>query len=230
MAKPRYAIPFNGDSRLLEEALRSGQVSEVYFAGPSESNQSHCPDLKGADRKTLGRMIALCRAHRARVNLLCNAWTLFFRDLEAGFKFIRSVPGIDAVTLADPLAISTFREELPDTEIQASIIMNLNSYEKLETALKAGIGTATLPLRFNRDADFLVRVRGLKERYPRFKIKLIANHHCKSECLFGPWHYMLGEADVFDKDLFLKKSSLNKKIYGPVIFCSRTATPTSSSS
>ncbi|MBI4677256.1 MAG: U32 family peptidase [Elusimicrobia bacterium] len=218
MPRPRYAIPFNGDTRLLKEALRSGQVEEVYFGGPPESNASHCPELRNVDGQGLKRALELCRAHHVRTNLLCNAYTLLFKDIAACFKLVRSPPKIDAVTISDPLAISTFRKELPQTELHASVIMNLDSCARIEAALKAGIRTVTLPLKLNRDAGFLTKAKRLKERHPRLRIKLIANHNCRPDCIFSPWHYMIESAGSSERRPSLK-SPFHERIYGGVHAC-----------
>ena len=106
------------------------------------------------------------------------------------FRLVRSLPGVDAVTVSDPFALPAFRKAFPRKEIQASVIMGLDSVQKVETALRLGATSVCLSTRLNRDVRALEAVKGLKRRFPGFKVKLLANHDCRSECLFSPWHYL----------------------------------------
>jgi hypothetical protein len=194
-------------------------VYEVYFGGTREVHSNNFSDVYGGHgQEMLEKGLALCRRHQVRSNLLCNAWTLFFHDIGASLKLIRALPRLDAVTISDPMAIKTFRQAFPRLDIQASVIMNLDSLEKIEAALAAGVGTIALPTRMNRDAKTLKRVRELKKRFPRLKVKLLANHQCRSECLFSSWHYLIGSAAFFRKGLSCN-ARFQEEIYGKRSAC-----------
>lgn len=208
-----FSVPFNGDLALLDEALSSGRVAEVYFSGPSGRDVStyfSAGEIRGFDLRALRAAISLCRRRKARTNLLCNSVTLFFTKLKPLLKFVRSVKGLDAVTVADPLAVGRFVEEFPDKDIQPSIIMNLDSYAKVEQVLRLGAGTVTLGPRYNRDIRGLKRLVSLKKAYPRFKIKLLANYDCSYDCIYATWHYMAGvfKSQVPDSERLLRESEI----------------------
>jgi len=193
----RFSIPFNGDLKLTEWALSSGQVSEVYFAtGPMDGKVwnffggGHEVSTDPAVEQ-IRQLIDLCHRSEARANLLLNAATLYFAERDPLLEFVRVVAP-DAVTISDPMAIVPFKEAFPDLDIQASLIMNLDSVEKLRQALQRGVGTVTLPGRFSRDVRALARINALKTEFPRFRIKLIANMDCAYDCFLLPHHYMLG--------------------------------------
>lgn len=186
-----FSIPFNSDLALAEEALLSGKVGEVYFAAPPEVNASRTGSSEKTTAAQLKKLVALCRRHGARANLLCNSFTLYHNGLAELFAFIDAVKGIDAVTLSDPLAFREFRRRFPKKDLHASVIMNLDSAEKVDYMVGLGLKGVCLPLNSNRDGDALDRVRGLKRRHPFLTVKLMANQDCRASCVFAPWHYLL---------------------------------------
>lgn len=191
----KYSIPFNGDLGLVKDAFKTAMVGEVYFAGTGRNdtgNHWSGARSRAISGKTLGTLLRLCRRHGVKSNLLCNSATLFFSDLSRTFDYIRSLGHVDAITVADPFAVSAFVKEFPDKDIQASIIMNLDSSHKVEKVLGLGLGTVNVPGRFNRDISGLKSLSRLKAFYPNFKIKLLANYDCFFDCPFSTWHYMLG--------------------------------------
>ncbi len=208
-----YSIPFNGDLKLTEEALETGNVAEVYFAGPRDEDLSSY-HVRNRGRPTtsgkIGSLIRLCRKYGAKTNLLCNQATLFFADIKKLLDSIRLLPDIDAITVADPVAISTLKREFPDKDIQASIIMDLDSFCKVKQALESGAGGVTVAAKLNRDISVLKSLKGLKKIYPDFRIRLIANYDCAYDCMFMNWHYMLGvfRAELPDAEGLRRRSGI----------------------
>ncbi len=194
--KADYAIPFNGDLHLVETALKTGFVSEVYFAAGRKDDliNNHYGGKEGGALPSakIRKLMALCRKYGAKTNLLCNAPSLVFADGKKLFKYIHALRNLDAITISDPITIKTFKKEFPSKDIQASLIMNLDSYVKVKQALRLGVGTITLPGRFTRDIKALKEINRLKREFPYFRVKLIANISCFLDCLFLPEHYMFG--------------------------------------
>ncbi|MFA6317673.1 MAG: U32 family peptidase [Elusimicrobiota bacterium] len=206
--KPCFSIPFNGDLRLLRDALSSGKVSEVYFQGPSAADLSTLtpPRRTSPTRRALRQMIGECGKRQVKTNLLCNAASLFFFDFRKALRFLKTEKGIDAITVSDPYAARLFRQELPNHEIHASIVMGLDSAAKVSAAAGLGISEVNLSLCCNRDLEVLRAVRSLKRRLPGMRTRLIANHPCPGDCVFMPWHWLL---DTF-KDVFPDSSSFRE--------------------
>lgn len=186
-----FSIPFNSDLALAEEALLSGKVGEVYFAAPPEVNASRTGSSEKTTAAQLKKLVALCRRHKARANLLCNSYTLYHNGLAELFAFIDSIKGIDAVTISDPLALKEFKRRFPKKDLHASVIMSLDSAEKVDYMVGLGLRGVCLPLNSNRDGATLDRVRDLKRRHPFLTVKLMANQDCRASCVFAPWHYLL---------------------------------------
>jgi len=196
MNSPAFSIPFNGDLALAGSALASGKVSEVYFS-PWSRHQRAANYFGASEKAEAGgavfrKLYTLSRKHGARLNLLCNSPVMRFGELDSIFKKIRALGVPDAITLADPLAVRPFKEAFPDTELQASFIMNLDSPAKIARALALGLGAVTLPAALNRDGRALEELRRLKRRWPAFRVKLMANMDCFAGCLFVHSHYTHG--------------------------------------
>jgi collagenase-like PrtC family protease len=196
MNSPVFSVPFNGDLALVKSALASGKVSEVYFSPWSRhlraANYFGASEKAAAGADTFKKLYKLCRASGARVNLLCNSPVLRFGGLPSLFSKIRALGVPDAITLADPLAVRPFKAAFPDTELQASFIMNLDSPSKIARALALGLGAVTLPAALNRDARALEALRQLKRRFPSFRVKIMANMDCFAGCVFVHSHYTHG--------------------------------------
>ncbi|HBB65842.1 MAG: hypothetical protein A2X28_00325 [Elusimicrobia bacterium GWA2_56_46] len=187
-----FSIPFNGDTALMEEAAKTGKVAEIYFAGPAGNDLSQSYPVYGGggdfSPRTISELIALCRDYEIRSNLLCNKPTLVFDDCPAAFRYIKSLKYLDAVTVADPYALAAFVKEFPGKDIQCSVSMVLDSFEKVRTILKLGAGTVNLHIDLNRNEAALKALFRLKKSYPGFKVKLLANSVCYHACPFYKWH------------------------------------------
>lgn len=196
MKSPVFSIPFNGDLALAKTALASGKVSEVYFSPwPRRlraANYFGAGEKAAAGDASFNKLYALCRAAGARLNLLCNSPVMRLGELAPLFKRIRALGAPDAITLADPLAVRPFREAFPETELQASFIMNLDTPAKIARGLALGLGAVTLPAALNRDGRALEELRLLKRRFPRFRVKMMANLDCFAGCVFVHSHYTHG--------------------------------------
>lgn len=196
MKPVRFSVPFNGSLPLAEKAIRSGKVSEIYFSPwPRKlraANYFGGSEKDRADRAALRRLYSLCRDNGVKLNLLCNSPLFDFGRLKSIIAGIRRLGTPDALTVADPLAIAPFREAFPGAEIQASIIMNLDTRAKIARALELGVGAVTLPPALNRDGAALEELRRLKKKFPRFRVKLVANNDCFSDCVFTHSHYSHG--------------------------------------
>ncbi len=199
--KIRFSIPFNGDAGLMEEAFSTGLVYEVYFNAPAGYDfSSICPQNQERNSAQIKELIRLSGKYKVRRNILLNSPALSLIESDKAVKLIHSLEGkLDALTIADPFQVRLFRKEFPGLDIEASVIMDLNTPMKVERMIKAGINTANLPLDLNRDAQTLRRIASLKERYPGFKTKLMVNHICFYGCPYMQFHYFLSEAKAVFK-------------------------------
>ena len=80
--KIKFSIPYNGDLKLVKEAISSGQVYEVYFAGPKGFDFSDSFENNSFySWREIITLLDYCRRNRVRANLLVNKKIMFFEDL-----------------------------------------------------------------------------------------------------------------------------------------------------
>jgi collagenase-like PrtC family protease len=197
-AKIKYSIPFNGDLSLMKDFLRTGMIYEVYCMGPEGKDLSYKCYQPICSKKSVEGLFELAEKYRTRINLLINSPLLSVLNVEKAVDYtvsLRKKFRLSAVTLSDPFQISRFKRALPDLEIDASVIMDLDSFDKVERILKSGVTTVNLALNLNREFDKLKSIASLKKYYPGFKIKLIVNHLCYLGCPFSAQHYFLTEME-----------------------------------
>jgi len=82
--------------------------------------------------------------------------------------------GNAVIITSDELA-RWIREDFPKYKIEASVIKNIDSHEKIDRAFEL-YDTVVLPMRLNQDADFLVRIAN------KNRITLFANAGCALTC------------------------------------------------
>lgn len=186
----------------MEEFFKNKHVYEVYFSGPQEeglnSSSLYTDNFRNYSKKHISTLLGLCKKYDVKSNLLCNKVILSLDNFRKQFDYIHSLKGLGSVTIADPFQITKFKKEFPDLDIQASIIMGLDTFEKIERALSFGIGTVNVSGELNRNIPLLRSLKKLKKYYPEFRIKALANYICYYDCIFVTWHYVLPILDSIE--------------------------------
>ena len=212
----KFSIPFNGDLAFLEESLERWPVYEVHFSGPARAGSSDAVtgNGPGCSLKTFRAVVALCRRHRVQTNLLCNAFSLHLGDLAGLLHLIAATPGIDSLTIADPLAIPMLRERFPLKKLQASVVMNIDTYRKARQILDLGVRVINVPPTLARNGPVLESLGRLRRSYPEAEIKLLVNDVCRRDCALMPWHYLLLTLDSFGVPLGQRDRT--RELFGPM--------------
>lgn len=213
--KIKYAIPFNGDLELIEWAIESEQVSEVYFSGPEKYDFADitCLDKMPSFGK-LVQLIDLCNKKNIRTNLLLNKKTMFFENVKKIIRLINAFEKsgrLDSVTISDPFFLQFLLKNTKNLNIQASIFMGIDKFSKAKEALKEGFSTICLDPSINRDYYELKKIIKLKEIYPNFRIKLLGCLNCFSNCFYAWEHPSIG---IFAHLINKSKSKYNHEILG----------------
>ncbi len=97
--------------------------------------------------------------------------------------------GNSVITVSDELA-GWIRTDFPQYEIEASVIKDIHTIEKLESALQL-YDTAVLPMRMNLDLAFLARIPDKK------KVTLFANAGCALTCPAKLCYASIAKANKF---------------------------------
>jgi len=97
-------------------------------------------------------------------------------EYEASFPILKKYhqPTNSIICTNDQLAI-WIREDFPNYRLDASVIKNLKTYDKIEKAIEL-YDSVVLPMRLNKDLEFLEKIRD------KDKITLFANAGCALTC------------------------------------------------
>lgn len=221
----KFSIPYNGDLGLTEKALGSGQVMEVYFAGPEGYNFSD-PYVGWShhSHEEIEKLLRLCERYDVKTNYLVNKYTLFFEDLRKIEKYLGTLikaAEVSTVTVSDPYIIPHLKKRFPRVRLQSSIFMGIDNVLKAREALRSGIDDLCLDPSINRNLSELKAVMRLKKSYPGMAVKLLGVHGCYANCFFAwrhaglpVFHAVSGEAcPKSAKRMFGRKLDFDKCLY-----------------
>jgi len=193
MAKTiKYSIPFNGDLDLMKWAIDSGQVYEVYFTGPKDSDySSKYQNLRLNTEEQVAELIRYCAKNGIGRNYLMNKSILYFDSVKDIFSYIKSLDqfgGLTSVTIADRMIVPYLAKTFPDLCIQSSVFLHFDTANKVREAWKMGMKSFCLDVSCNRNGHELEKIRDMKKHYPGMTIKLLTNHGCFQHCFYLPVH------------------------------------------
>ena len=181
-----YSIPYNGDIELMKDAIRSGQVYEVYFSGPE--SREYANGIQHNSETEIGALVSLCTKKGIGRNLLINRSVVNLNNVKEVFSQIRSLVkygGVTSVTVADRMIVTYIAKAFPDIIIQSSVFLHIDTANKVREAWKMGIKSFCLDVSMNRNGPELERIRDLKKYYPGMAIKLLVNHACFQNCFYS---------------------------------------------
>ncbi|MGR8934573.1 MAG: hypothetical protein ACU837_09330 [Gammaproteobacteria bacterium] len=119
--------------------------------------------------------------------------------------------GNSVIVVRDELA-QWIREDFPRYEIEASVIKDVDTHDKLQRALEL-YDTVVLPMRLNLDPDFLLRIREKK------RITLFANGGCALNCPSKICYTSFSKANKFTGEATACSFSLKpRELFGMQVF------------
>lgn len=215
MEKIKFSIPYNGDLQLMEEAVMSGQVYEIYFAGSKKYNFSDpYVDWNHHSENKIYQLLDFCCRKNIQANFLINKATLFFEDIKKIEKYVKRLRSTGVhlhLTVADLCIVSFLKDKFPKIKLQSSIYMGIENAFKAEQALRAGISELCLAASLNRDFKELKKIMALKKKWPGLTIKLLGIHNCYLWCPYLSRH---SELPIFNETLATTYLSDNEKLLG----------------
>ncbi|MFB3918586.1 MAG: hypothetical protein ACE14U_00795 [Candidatus Velamenicoccus archaeovorus] len=190
--KLKFSIPYNGDLTLMAWAFKTGQAAEVYFAGAGRNDHSSpYQNQNKFQEEEILELMALCRKHNVKSNLLMNKGIAFTDNLKSVFHYIGSLDkteGLTSITVGDPAIVPFLKKAFPRIRLQTSVFMNIDSLQKIKEALKMGVTDFCLDVSTNRKGEELEKIRDYKNKLKNFSVKLLANHGCYMNCFYSMRH------------------------------------------
>ena len=122
-------------------------------------------------------------------------------------------PGNSIITTADQLA-HWIRRDYPHYQIEASVIKNIDTHEKINTAL-ALYNTVILPMKLNIQPEFLAAIPAEEKK----RITLFANAGCAFNCPAKICYMAISKMNKFSGAPFsCSKATMPRKELGMVFF------------
>lgn len=195
----KFSIPYNLDLEVTKEIIRRyrPRIEEVYFAINSEIAHSSKKSAEKISVDEAKKLIEVLKKFRIKSNILINGIYQGNRDPELMKDFIRSIGGVDRITVGDLYLLEVFKGFGPKMHI--SRVAQLNSVEKIRRILSRYPDlTINIDNDLNRDLAALKKIYRLKQYFPNFRVKLMVNEWCLFHCTGRTrhaWLFCLGETE-----------------------------------
>jgi collagenase-like PrtC family protease len=197
MASLEFSAPYNEDPESLEELFKlkrlgDNSIREVFLSGPQEFAASG----RVMDTLTLDAFLATVdRIHSQglQVNLIMNPtcegaeWysgNTLKRTLDY-LKLVHHEHDVETVTIANPLYVQQVRKYLPDINICASVLGDIDCLERAVIFARLGANIMTPDVSINRDLELLAEIK----RVTGAELKLMVNEGCLHKCPFRKFHF-----------------------------------------
>ncbi len=189
----RFSIPYSSDLELTREIIRryKERIEEVCFPIDSDiattSKTATVKKVSGDEARELVRILA---RNGIKSNILINAVHQGNRDPERMKDHIRSIGGVDSITIADLYLLEVFKGFGP--RMHVSLGAQFDSVEKTRRILARYPDLAIcIATDLNRDLGALKKIYALKECFPDFTVKLMVNEGCLFHCTGRSRHALL---------------------------------------
>ena len=192
-----FSVPFNNHNSTLIEILKlkkmgENKIREIYLSVPQEYSGSG-RIIEEIETNKFLETIENIHKEGLRVNLVLNStcegaeW-YFSEVINKKIDFLNRMHntyGVEAVTIANPLYIQEISRLLPDIEICASVLCDIDSVQKAQYFKKAGANTITPDVNINRNLPLLKTIK----KTTNLQIKLMANEGCLHKCPLRKFHF-----------------------------------------
>ena len=197
MAGIKFSIPYNDDPKVLEKVFKlktldGNTIYEIYLAGP----QAYSGSGRITDEIDLTQFVTLIdkiHSQGIRTNLVlnstCEGTDWYSTDvMNAKLDYLELVHkehGLEAVTIANPIYIKQVKKRLPDIEICASVLGDIDCVQRAVLFAKAGATVITPDVNINRDLELLREIK----QVTGLELKLMVNEGCLYKCPFRKFHF-----------------------------------------
>jgi collagenase-like PrtC family protease len=197
MEKLEFSVAYNNDPATLSELFKlkaagGNTIREIFLSGPAEFSGSG----RIVSAVSLDELIQVVdKIHREgiRVNLVlnstCEGSEWYSREtVNTTLNYLAEMHqkhGVESITMANPLYINELRKLLPEVEICASVLANIDCVQRASIYRQAGADVVTPDANINRRLDLLQEIKDVT----RLRIKLLANEGCLYKCPFRQFHF-----------------------------------------
>lgn len=192
-----FSAPYNGDPRLIPllESLNDrtdARIREVYLSGPVEYCSSGRVAYNG-DLDSFSLLVRRLHECGMKVNLVMNSTcegVEWYSDGYLGYvhdfvSYMVHDLGIEALTLANPIVMRQIHAWVPEVELCASVLGDVDCTERAKTFADAGATVVTPDVGINRDLETLRRIK----EETGLELKVMVNEGCLHKCAFRKFHF-----------------------------------------
>jgi collagenase-like PrtC family protease len=193
----QFSLPYNNDPETLAGifALRNfggSKISELYLSGPQEYSGSGriVSSINVSDFvKTIDAIHEQGIGVNLVINTVCDGAKWYARDtVEKLVEFLKKMHkehGIATVTVANPVYMAEIKQRLPEFEICASVLSDIDCVERAVVAKQAGADVITPDANINRNLQLLKDIK----KATGLKLKIMVNEGCLYKCLYRKFHF-----------------------------------------
>lgn len=191
-----FSVPYNSDEETLRLLLamqdEKRSIHEVYLSGP-EAFSASGRVVRSMDTESFARIVSLIHSAGVRVNLVMNTvcegveW-YETRTQVATRRYLEwacNDLGVESITVANPLYLKAIRRWLPNVELCASVLMDVDCVERARVAKDAGADIVTPDANVNRSLKTLKRIK----EETGLGLKVMVNEGCLYKCPWRKFHF-----------------------------------------
>jgi collagenase-like PrtC family protease len=197
VANLKFSLPYNNNPDTLKQMLNlqgygGSSIYEVYLSGPQEySGSGRIVSMVSMD--DFVDKVNLIHTAGIRVNLVLNTvcgganWytTHAKNQLIDYLNRMHREHGVEAVTVANPVYMEEIKQRVPELEVCASVLSDIDSVQRALVAKRAGADVITPDANINRNLSLLKEIKVVTG----LKLKLMVNEGCLYRCLYRKFHF-----------------------------------------
>lgn len=192
-----FSVPYNGDPNLVSIIGSLNQhpdahIREVFLSGPVEYCSSGRVAYNG-DLDDFSVLVQRMHDQGLRVNLVMNSTcegVAWYSDGHLSYLhdfvlYMTDDLGIEAITLANPLIMRQINNWVPQVELCASVLSDIDCVERAKAFEQAGARVITPDVSINRDFSMLQRIKNETS----LELKIMVNEGCIHKCPWRKFHF-----------------------------------------
>jgi collagenase-like PrtC family protease len=197
MSNLEFSVPYNNDIETLDKVLElkrfnRNSIREIYLSGPQKYSGSGRAMGKTELNQFL-EVVEKIHKHGVRVNLVlnptCEGSDWYCSDsMTAKIDYLQRLHeehGVEAVTIANPIYVKAVRKHLPNIEICASVLSDIDCIQRALVYARAGANVITPDVNINRNLELLKEIK----KVTGAELRLMVNEGCLHKCPFRKFHF-----------------------------------------
>ncbi len=191
--KPNFEVPYNGDFSVLDLYKKfKGQVSMVYGRAEDEyPSGRNTKKRKAITMDEITQVINTLKDEEIPFNYVLNGNFHGNQEYDSDYrkKFVKFVSelqsrGVEIVTLGNLFLIEAVKQEIPDIDIFASILLEADNLTRIKQLERLGVKYYCPSKTTLKNFNLLEKLGKMDTMVPL----LLANDPCLQQCMYTQYH------------------------------------------